>query len=169
MKALSGDTNGEYRYENGNLYVSKRISSGIIPELLPEKAWFRCMETDGDRFFWVALFGGLFGVHKFATRQYFQGLLYLLTFGVCGVFYVSDLVAILTGSYFLYDSTYDFSAGRAVRRRERLYSRPVEKKRIAISATICAAVSAVFIVKYGYRSILQGICAVMHLISQSKM
>lgn len=99
MMHLFGGTNGEYTYKDGSLYVSKSIASGFPFGNLPEKVWFRCMESDGDGFFRIVLFGGLFGIHKFVTRQYMQGILYLITCGGCGVFYLYDLIAIQIKAY----------------------------------------------------------------------
>lgn len=59
-----------------------------------------CWESDWsvklDMNKWVRLlvtyFFGLFGVHKFIDKQYGMGILYLLTFGLCGLGWIYDVV-----------------------------------------------------------------------------
>lgn len=49
--------------------------------------------------FFLCLFGGWFGAHKFYTREFFSGILYMLT---CGIFFLGwawDLISIFFGFY----------------------------------------------------------------------
>ena len=137
---------GLYEEEDGVLYVYKTVSAGAFG--LPvgggtRRVRFWCMETDGDAFYQLALLGGLFGMHKFAARQYLAGLGYFLSFGMCGIFYLLDLIEILTGNYWHWEVTYIFGQGRdAERKKERIFCRPVNHLRVAVLSlpvAICMA------------------------------
>lgn len=43
-------------------------------------------------YFFLTLFGGIFGLHKFVTGQFKMGLLYLLTGGLFGIGWVCDVI-----------------------------------------------------------------------------
>lgn len=45
--------------------------------------------------FYLCLFGGIFGLHKFYTKDYKMGLLYLITFGLFGIGWMRDTIQIL--------------------------------------------------------------------------
>lgn len=45
--------------------------------------------------FFLCLFFGVFGVHRFYEKQIFTGILYLLTLGLCGLGVLRDLIKIL--------------------------------------------------------------------------
>lgn len=44
-------------------------------------------------------FLGVFGIHRFYTGHVGIGVIQLLTFGGCGIWYIVDLVLLITGSY----------------------------------------------------------------------
>lgn len=44
-------------------------------------------------YFFITLFFGIFGVHKFINKQYGLGVLYMLTFGLFGVGWLTDSVS----------------------------------------------------------------------------
>lgn len=47
----------------------------------------------------LCLFIGVFGAHRFYVGKIGTGILYLVTFGFCGVGVVIDLILILVGSF----------------------------------------------------------------------
>lgn len=49
--------------------------------------------------FFLCLFGGHLGLHRFYTRRIGSGILYLFTFGVFGIGWVVDLILILLGNF----------------------------------------------------------------------
>ena len=78
-------TRGYCRSEDGTLYLYRH---GKLYEASP---------LDGDRLFRLCLFGGIFGLHRFAMGRWFSGLLYGLT---CGFFlfgWLLDLLYLLLG------------------------------------------------------------------------
>lgn len=46
--------------------------------------------------FWLCLFLGIFGVHKFYEGNTKMGIIYLCTFGLCGVGWIIDILILLT-------------------------------------------------------------------------
>ena len=43
----------------------------------------------------LALVGGVFGIHRFYEGKFFTGVIYVLTFGFCGIGVVVDILCIL--------------------------------------------------------------------------
>lgn len=110
--------------EDGSVDIKRKITTHVGPfETFYEigEAFFPCMDVDGDSFFKLALTTGLVGGHKFYTGNFFQGLLYLMTFGLLGIGYILDLLLIIAGSY-------SFKGTRITEEgsnRVRTYARPV--------------------------------------------
>ena len=150
--------NDKYRIdEDGTMRVKKLHCRrfGIYESFLPEREYeYPCMGMDGDRLFFLTMLGGWFGLHKFMTGHYLSGIFYSLTCGGCGVAYVCDLIAMLTGDYVDEKISFGEEAGRIVQHRERFYNRPVEKRRIAIAGIFFAVMMAVLLVKLVYIPIM---------------
>lgn len=70
-------------------------------------------------FFYMALFGGCFGIHKFRTGEILKGLFYLLTCGGFGIFYILDIIQICTGCYYI--NRIEYSEDASKRYKTRLY------------------------------------------------
>jgi len=47
----------------------------------------------------LSIFLGYFGIHRFYTGHTVIGVVQLLTAGGCGIWYIIDIIMILTGSY----------------------------------------------------------------------
>lgn len=45
--------------------------------------------------FFLCLFLGIFGIHKFYEGRYLLGTVYLFTFGLCGIGVLIDLIILL--------------------------------------------------------------------------
>lgn len=145
---------GNYRiFPDGRMELKRIVTesvAGISTFVEKGTAYFPCMETDGDQFFLIALLGGLFGFHKFKTGNYLKGLLYVLTFGCCGIFYIMDLISIITGGYHYKVILRDLSSGVVNYQRKQFYSRPLKNKKRSIMLTILAAIIAFILVKFVY-------------------
>lgn len=61
--------------------------------------WVPAFKKDSDKVFNLALFGGLFGIHRFYLHRYGSGLLYLFTFGLLGAGWLFDCIEILMGCW----------------------------------------------------------------------
>lgn len=49
--------------------------------------------------FWLCLFLGEFGIHRFYVGKVFTGLIWMFTLGLCGVGWLIDLLVILCGGF----------------------------------------------------------------------
>lgn len=157
--SLAPVCDGRYRiYPDGSMEIKKMTTEtigGIVPTFVEKEAvYFPCMDMDGDQFFLLTLLGGWFGLHKYKTGNYLHGLMYTLTFGCCGVFYVLDLLAILAGTYNYTTVIRDKSGGVAEYQKKRFYSRPLKFKKGALLLTLVGTVAAYFLTKYVYTGIL---------------
>ena len=144
--------------ETETVYVKKRIVSMIPGANGLRESWevkYECLDIDGNVFFMRALLGGWFGLHKYMTGHFGIGLLYTLTFGVCGVSYLFDLLYIITGNYRDDRFVYEGRIGESVRReRIRKYARPVSDRLRAWIAFALAGVGTFFLIRYGYIGLL---------------
>ena len=124
---------------------------GFIDTMYPMGTkWYRCADRNADDFYLFTFFGGIIGLHKFADRKVVQGILYLCTFGMGGVFYVLDLFTMLMGNYCNTQTTYIRDEhGTIHRQQEIIYNKPLEHKVRAIvllALSILVAVLAVVFV-----------------------
>lgn len=159
-------TDGNYRiYPDGRMEIKRAVTEsvgGVISTFVEKgTAYFPCMEADGDQFFLLTLLGGLFGLHKFKTGNYLRGILYALTCGCCGVFYILDLLSIIFGSYSYSMISSDKSSGTVEFQKKRFYSRPLKNKKKAMLLTLVAAVFAFLLVKFVYISALDHINVIL--------
>ena len=157
----------KYRYnEDGSVDIRRKIATKIGPfQTFYEigEAYFPCMSADGDSFFSIALSTGLVGGHKFYTGNYFQGILYLFTFGLLGVGYILDLVMILTGSYSYMSSSITRDGATKIR----TYSMPLDNKKKALISTIIAAFGCIIVVKFMYWPIVVAVSEILSSIELS--
>ena len=61
--------------------------------------WVPAFKKDSDTAFNLALFGGLFGLHRFYLGRYGSGLLYFFTLGLLGAGWLADCVEMLLGCW----------------------------------------------------------------------
>lgn len=129
---------------------------GFIDTMYPMGTkWYRCSDRNPDDFYLFTFFGGIIGLHKFADRKIAQGLLYLCTFGMGGVFYVLDLFALLLGNYCNTQTTYNKDEfGTLHRQQEFIYVRPLEHKVRAIVLLALSIVVAVLAVIFVFKPLI---------------
>ena len=155
---------GKYRYNSdGSIEVKKYISEkiGFIDTLTPEKeVYMPCMDMDGDDFFRLTLFGGIIGLHQYKTGHYFKGLFYTLTLGCCGIFWILDLIMILTGSYKYTRIEKTSVNGVNTLQRKIYFNRPLKNKKFALISIPLACVAAFLVIYFGYIPFLQWITEV---------
>ena len=46
-----------------------------------------------------AIFGGWFGLHQYYVGNFFKGIIYTFTLGICGIGWFIDIIFILLGSF----------------------------------------------------------------------
>lgn len=61
------------------------------PQYVQPKDWFLTLV--------LAIFLGTLGVHRFYTGKIVTGILMLVTFGGCGIWWLIDVIMIATGSF----------------------------------------------------------------------
>lgn len=49
--------------------------------------------------FWLCLLLGEFGIHRFYVGKVFTGIIWMFTFGLCGIGWLLDLLVILCGGF----------------------------------------------------------------------
>jgi len=86
LRETDAQTRGYYRDEDGNLYVYRR------------RKFYPASELDPEQLFRLAAYGGVLGLHRFALRKYFTGLVYFFTCGFFLVGYFLDLLQLFMGT-----------------------------------------------------------------------
>jgi len=88
MKLKKADmvSRGEYIDEEGNLY------------LLRGDAFLLTSPLSAERMFYLTLFTGALGFHRFYAGKHFSGLFYFLTGGIFGIGWLLDLLSLFSGS-----------------------------------------------------------------------
>lgn len=156
------DTDGKYKINpDGSMETKRDVQERIGPFksfISGHSAYFPCMDVDGDTFFLIALFGGLFGLHHYKTGHIFRGLFYTLTFGCCGVFYILDLIQIATGT-FNYKSVVPSCDDKNKYQRVRFFCRPMQNKKFALITIPIAVVVSALIIYFCYIPLLQIVTA----------
>lgn len=75
-----GNNYGQYPYNNGKMYGNNEAHDWLTTLLL-------------------CIFIGTLGVHRFYTKNYVAGVIQLLTGGMCGIWWLIDVIMIVTDSY----------------------------------------------------------------------
>ena len=137
--------------EEGTVYVQKHESYKYIG-LIKGKKWYRCSDENPNKIFFITLLGGWFGLHKFREGKIKTGLFYLLTCGGCGVFYVMDLIDMITGSRCYDEVTYEEKDGKLERNKEKVYYQKLSNPMIALLLTPIALIISVVILNTLYKA-----------------
>lgn len=129
---LPGNKNdsSKVRYDEDGIAYVEHYGSNAITGLITEKQWYPCYPDNPDRAYISMFFGGWFGIHKFKERHLAQGIFYALTCGCFGIFYVFDLIAMLTGTYS--QIWWDESESDIKKMKKRVYYMPMENKWLGI-------------------------------------
>jgi hypothetical protein len=162
---------GDYEiFPDGSMRVRRMASTGSFTGMGSTQTYsYPCSDEDGNTTFWVTLLGGWFGLHKFRAHKWGMGILYLLTCGMCGVFWVCDVLALLTGSYS--NKIVKYSRGQSgtiSRTISRVYARPVTDKRfwLGIPAAILATI---LLVSFIYRPTYKLVSSAVETVGESVM
>lgn len=129
--------------EDGTVYV-KRYEKAKYSGFLKEKKWYRCSDADPNKVFILTLLTGWLGFHRFREGKIWLGIFYLLTCGGFGVFYIFDLIEMITGSRSYEEISYEIYNNKVERNKELVYYKNISNKKIAW-ITIPIAVIVVFL------------------------
>ena len=83
---LDGQNRGLYRTPDGEWLIARNGK------------FYPMSEHDPDRIMYLALFGGILGLHRFALGKWFSGLLYALTGALIGFGWLLDIMQLTTGT-----------------------------------------------------------------------
>lgn len=137
----NGYPDANYRMdEDGNEYVLRDgdvMVKGFNTGLIGKKKWYRVSDRDPVRAFLMTVFGGWFGLHRLATGNIVSFLVYLLTCGFCGVFYILDVFQWVVGTASYSEVNYyeegeeTFAKPRLIREKSRVYYKKLPNKAMA--------------------------------------
>lgn len=85
LRLEDAESRGSYVDDEGNVYIKK----GSVYRQLAD--------IDSDKLFYMCLFFGSLGFHRFRLKKYFSGIAYLFSFGFFGVGWAMDLFSIYYG------------------------------------------------------------------------
>lgn len=135
------DDKTEYVDENGVKY-RKHYATSANGLWVSSEQWYPVADDDPVRFFFLTLFGGIFGLHKFKTKEYLKGLFYLLTCGGFGIFYVMDVISIATGNYFVTQVSYSDNGNQMEKYKQKIYLDRLPKLSYKLSGIVSSVAIA---------------------------
>ena len=99
----------------------------------------------------MTVLGGWFGLHKFKTHKFLHGFLYLISCGGFCVLYFFDVLAVLTGNYYISTKSFfkDQRTGKVERKEERQYFKPLKNKKLLTTIPI-SLIFASFVLRSFY-------------------
>lgn len=148
-----------YRYTGDDVLLVRKVEQGWQGGFggdYSRELWYQCSERNPDRQYLLMVLGGWFGLHKFVEGKLLQGFYYLLTCGCFGVFYLSDLIAMLLGDYFFKRVTYVDEGDGLERKMQKIYYGPVENRKSALTL-LMAVVLLVLAVRFVYQPVGQNL------------
>lgn len=146
-------------YPDGTVKVKRFVGN--------HEAVFDCDNDEPDKKYWRTVFTGWFGLHKFIDRKLGSGFLYLLTCGMCGVFYLLDLCSMAFGSYYRENVDYEMDQKRQIQKKAtKVYMRPVENKKIAIIGLFIGIFITLLAGKFVYIPAYSGVSALMSSVTE---
>ncbi len=147
------------RYDSdGNKYVKRAVKAAFGSYAVKDE-WYPVATDDPSSFFIMAVLGGWFGLHKFKSRDYLQGLFYLLTCGGFGIFYIFDILQMVTGSYFVVQKNVELDDNAISERyaKRRVYLDKLGNKALAIGGLLASVVIAFVAYKFAYCNIVSSL------------
>lgn len=139
--------------EDGTLYIQKYETVKILG-LIKGKKWYRCSEEDPDKIFLLTFLGGWFGLNKFREGKIKTGLFYLITCGCAGIFYVIDLINMITGTKCYEEITYEEDkTGYLKRYKEKVFYKKLTNWKKAIIAIPLSIVISYILMNGVYKNL----------------
>lgn len=138
--------------EDGTVYVKKYEKVKYLG-FIKEKKWYRCADVDPNKVFILTMLGGWFGAHKFREGKIWSGIFYLLTCGGCGVFYIFDLIEMITGSRSYEEISYEIYNNKVERNKELVYYKKISRNKLAWIAVPIAVLASFLLINTLYKEL----------------
>lgn len=149
--------NGVMTDANGQRYRKYNTKTRLFSYSYRED-WYPIADDNPDRFFVLTVLGGILGLHKYRAGEITQGLLYTFTFGGFGIFYIFDLLSMLSGTYFVTTTDYtEDEKGKLHQTKSKIFLDRLSSSLISIGGLSISIVIAYISVKYGYMRLLRAI------------
>lgn len=153
---MDSDENVVVRYDEcGNRYKKHIANAKIWKIPLPIKMkeeWCRIDDRNPVRQLLITVLGGWLGIHKFMEYNIAGGLLYLFTGAGCGIFYIIDVISLITGTAHKKEASYyEDERGRTQQVKETVYYEPVDNIFMKIVAVLVSVLIAFVAVNVFYK------------------
>lgn len=153
---MDSDENMVVRYdEYGNRYKKHTVNVKIWKIPLPlrmKEEWCRIDDRNPVKQLLITVLGGWFGLHKFMEYNIAGGLFYLITGAGCGIFYILDVISLITGTAHKKEASYyEDERGRTRQVKETVYYEPVDNIFIKIAAVLVSVLIAFLAVNVFYK------------------
>ncbi len=164
------DSSSRVKYDaDGNKYIKRSVKKMFNMYAVNDE-WYPVASDDPKQFFIMSVLGGWFGIHKFKSKDYTQGLFYLLTCGGFGIFYVFDILQMVTGSYYVIQKSIESDESSISEQyvKRRIYLDKLDNKIFAIGGLLISVVIAYIAYKFLFCNVLNHLgLSVTNMISDS--
>lgn len=144
----------KYDEETGQKYRKASVRSKLFHYSFRDE-WYPVAADDPKIFSLKTLLGGWFGFHKFITGEKLQGLVYFLTCGGFGIFYLFDLASILLGNYYITKIEYDNPENKYQKTKTRLYLDKIDTPIFCLIVALAGIVISYISTRFIYMNILE--------------
>ena len=151
------------RIGSNELYrVNNMLNKATEKKEEKEKLWYNISEMDPDDLYARTSLLGTFGYHKFRTKNYVSGLLYLVTGGFGGIGVLVDLVQMARGRYGFYQYDYELKGNRPCDRIvSKVHLAPLKNRKRAVVLGMAGILISVSLNYYIYPSVLSFLTGAM--------
>lgn len=139
--------------EYGQKYKKYSAKTKIFGYSYKEE-WYPVASDDPETFLLKTVLGGWFGLHKFTTGEFMQGLLYLITCGGCGIFYLLDVIMIILGNYSINRIDYVENGTHHKKTKIKIFLDKINNPKFSIIMCVLSIVIAFISTKFIFANVL---------------